>query len=91
MAKKPAGVSDWLNRSKATHGDGNLAKQAPVKGKQSQSPIATHGDGAQKASPKGKGADMKTPTNFGTSKGGGAGPAGGGKVMMAKGLMQKGK
>lgn len=82
---------NWLANSKATHGDGNLSKQDPIKGKQSQSPIARFGDGVKaQAAPKGKTAD-KQPAVFGNKSGGGSGPAGGGKVMMAKGLMQKGK
>ena len=82
---------DWLKASKATHGDGNLSKQAPIKGKQSQSPISTHGDGTNGQNRKGAGAASKTPAVFGSKSGGGNGPAGGGKVTYAKGLMQKGK
>lgn len=81
---------NWLANSKATHGDGNLAKQAPVKGTQAAGPIKSMHKSAQ-STPKGKGADSKTPAVFGSKSGGGAGPAGGGKVTYAKGLMQKGK
>jgi hypothetical protein len=34
---------DWLARSKMTHGDGNLSKQSPVKGKKADDPIKTFG------------------------------------------------
>jgi hypothetical protein len=49
---------NWLANSKQTHGDGNLSKQAPIKGKQSMSPIQRFGDGVKaQAAPKGKRGD----------------------------------
>ncbi|MFL9934235.1 hypothetical protein P0D88_34810 [Paraburkholderia sp. RL18-103-BIB-C] len=81
---------NWLANSKATHGDGNLSKPDAISGPRGNGPIKSMHKTAT-ATPKGKGADSKTPAVFGAKSGGGAGPKGGGKVMMAKGLMQKGK
>jgi hypothetical protein len=83
---------NWLEASKATHGDGNVgvAKAGHVKGAQSDSPIKTYGSGSngQKAA-KGTTQATKTPAVFGTKSGGSKAPAGGGKATFAKGLMQK--
>jgi hypothetical protein len=81
---------NWLQASKATHGDGNLSGQASVKGKQSMSPIGTFGDGTNgKSAPKGTNQATKTPARFGNKSGGSKEPAGGGKAVYAKGLMSK--
>jgi hypothetical protein len=81
---------NWLQASKATHGDGNLASQASIKGAQSSSPIKTFaaGSNGQKAA-KGATQATKTPAVFGTKSGGSKAPAGGGKAVYAKGLMSK--
>ena len=48
---------NWLANSKATHGDGNLSKQAPVKGPKANDPIARVDGVKGQAAPKGKRGD----------------------------------